>query len=117
LSPTPVPTAAPSVLAAAPPAPAPAAPNPAPAAPPAVAAPPAADAAPPTVDAPLTGSAALMARMRKSGVVTGEKRASDPASVAAAKEALAEAAKVNETHFFTLQPLETLTARPLNLKP
>ena len=34
-----------------------------------------------------------MARMRKSGVVTGEKRVADPASVAAEKEAAAEAAK------------------------
>ena len=33
----------------------------------------------PTTAAPLTGSAALMARMRKSGAVTGEKRAADPA--------------------------------------
>lgn len=34
-----------------------------------------------------------MAKMRKSGAVTGEKRAADPASAAAAKEAAAEAAK------------------------
>lgn len=34
-----------------------------------------------------------MAKMRKSGVVTGEKRVADPASAVAAKEAAAEAAK------------------------
>ena len=50
----------------------------------------------PTTAAPLTGSAALMARMRKSGAVTGEKRAADPASIAAEAAAKAEAAAAKE---------------------
>ena len=50
----------------------------------------------PTTAAPLTGSAALMARMRKSGAVTGEKRAADPASIAAEAAAKAVAAAAKE---------------------
>lgn len=62
-----------------------------PAATPPAAPPPPADAAAAdpasAAPAPLTGSAALMAKMRKSGAVTGEKRAKDPSSAAAASRA------------------------------
>ena len=47
---------------------------------------------------PLTGSAALMARMRKSGAVTGEKRSSDPASIAAEAAAKADAAAAKQAN-------------------
>ena len=54
--------------------------------------------APTSTAPPLTGSAALMARMRKSGAVTGEKRSSDPASIAAEAAAKADAAAAKQAN-------------------